>query len=78
LIVVPRHPERFTEVANLLYQSTLSFERRSNLSDLRSSAEFASVSHWTNVDVLLGDSMGEMGFGGDGWQPFANRWTKFD
>jgi 3-deoxy-D-manno-octulosonic-acid transferase len=61
LIVVPRHPERFTEVANLLYQSTLSFERRSNLSDLRSSAEFASVSHWTNVDVLLGDSMGEMG-----------------
>ena len=60
LIVVPRHPERFTEVANLLYQSTLSFERRSNLSDLRSSAEFASVSHWTNVDVLLGDSMGEM------------------
>ena len=61
LIVVPRHPERFTEVANLLYQSTLSFERRSNLSDPRSSAEFASVSHWTNVDVLLGDSMGEMG-----------------
>ena len=60
LIVVPRHPERFTEVANLLYQSTLSFERRSNLSDPRSSAEFASVSHWTNVDVLLGDSMGEM------------------
>ena len=61
LIVVPRHPERFTEVANLLYQSTLSFERRSNLSDPRSSAEFASVPHWTNVDVLLGDSMGEMG-----------------
>ena len=61
LIVVPRHPERFTEVANLLYQSILSFERRSNLSDPRSSAEFASVSHWTNVDVLLGDSMGEMG-----------------
>ena len=61
LIVVPRHPERFTEVANLLYQSTLSFERRSNFSDPRSSAEFASVPHWTNVDVLLGDSMGEMG-----------------
>ena len=61
LIVVPRHPERFTEVANLLYQSILSFERRSNLSDPRSSAEFTSVPHWTNVDVLLGDSMGEMG-----------------
>jgi 3-deoxy-D-manno-octulosonic-acid transferase len=61
LIVVPRHPERFTEVADLLHQSTLSFERRSNLSDPRSSAEFASGSHWTNVDVLLGDSMGEMG-----------------
>ena len=61
LIVVPRHPERFTEVADLLHQSTLSFERRSNLSDPLSSAEFASGSHWTNVDVLLGDSMGEMG-----------------
>ena len=61
LIVVPRHPERFTEVANLLYQSTLLFERRSNWSDPRSSAECASVPHWTNVDVLLGDSMGEMG-----------------
>ena len=61
LIVVPRHPERFTEVADLLHQSTLSFERRSNLSDPRSSAEFASGSHWTNVDILLGDSMGEMG-----------------
>ena len=61
LIVVPRHPERFTEVADLLHQSTLSFEQRSNLSDPRSSVEFASVPHWTNVDVLLGDSMGEMG-----------------
>jgi len=61
LIVVPRHPERFIEVADLLHQSTLSFERRSNLSDPCSSAEFASRSHWTNVDVLLGDSMGEMG-----------------
>jgi 3-deoxy-D-manno-octulosonic-acid transferase len=60
LIVVPRHPERFTEVADLLHQSTLSFEQRSNLSDPRSSVEFASVPHWTNVDVLLGDSMGEM------------------
>jgi 3-deoxy-D-manno-octulosonic-acid transferase len=60
LIVVPRHPERFTDVADLLHQSTLSFERRSNLSDPRSSAEFASAPHWTNVDVLLGDSMGEM------------------
>jgi 3-deoxy-D-manno-octulosonic-acid transferase len=60
LIVVPRHPERFKDVADLLHQSTLSFERRSNLSDPRSSAEFASAPHWTNVDVLLGDSMGEM------------------
>ena len=61
LILVPRHPDRFTEVADLLHQSTLSFERRSNLSDPRSSAELASSPHWANVDVLLGDSMGEMG-----------------
>lgn len=60
LILVPRHPERFAQVADLLYQSGLSFERRSNLSDPRSSEEFNPSSHWSEIDVLLGDSMGEM------------------
>jgi 3-deoxy-D-manno-octulosonic-acid transferase len=60
LILVPRHPDRFTEVADLLYQSGLSFERRSSFSDPRSSAELDPSLHWASMDVLLGDSMGEM------------------
>jgi len=60
LILVPRHPDRFAEVADLLYQSGLSFERRSSLSDLRSSAELDPSLHWGTMDILLGDSMGEM------------------
>lgn len=60
LILVPRHPDRFSEVADLLHQSGLSFERRTNLTDPRSSDELDPSSHWAQVDVLLGDSMGEM------------------
>ena len=60
LILVPRHPDRFTEVADLLYQSGLSFERRSSLSDPRSSTELDPSLHWASMDILLGDSMGEM------------------
>lgn len=60
LILVPRHPDRFAEVADLLHQSGLSFERRTNLTDPRSSEDPDPSSHWNQVDVLLGDSMGEM------------------
>ncbi len=60
LILVPRHPDRFAEVADLLYQSSLKFERRTNLTDPRSSEEPDPSSHWAHVDILLGDSMGEM------------------
>ena len=60
LIIVPRHPDRFSEVADLIYQSGLAFERRSGLSDPRSSEEMDPSSHWAKIDVLLGDSMGEM------------------
>lgn len=60
LIVVPRHPDRFSETADLIYQSELIFERRSSLSDPRSSEEMDPSLHWAKVDVLLGDSMGEM------------------
>ena len=49
LIIVPRHPQRFTAVANLLEQRGLAFQRRS---------EGRSVP--AEVRVVLGDSMGEM------------------
>ena len=60
LMVVPRHPDRFSEVADLIYQSGLAFERRSGMSDPRSSEELDPSLHWAKIDVLLGDSMGEM------------------
>ncbi|NDC50585.1 MAG: 3-deoxy-D-manno-octulosonic acid transferase [Burkholderiaceae bacterium] len=60
LMMVPRHPDRFSEVADLIYQSGLTFERRSGMSDPRSSEEVDPSLHWAKIDVLLGDSMGEM------------------
>jgi 3-deoxy-D-manno-octulosonic-acid transferase len=60
LIMVPRHPDRFSEVADLIYQSGLTFERRSGFSDPRSTEEMDPSLHWAKIDVLLGDSMGEM------------------
>ncbi|HET7834025.1 MAG TPA: lipid IV(A) 3-deoxy-D-manno-octulosonic acid transferase [Gallionella sp.] len=49
LVVVPRHPQRFAAVANLLEQNGITFQRRSENRDV--SAE---------TQVVLGDSMGEM------------------
>lgn len=48
LLLVPRHPQRFDEVARLIGKSALRFERRSALSDPAACV------------VLLGDSLGEM------------------
>ncbi|CAC9588455.1 3-deoxy-D-manno-octulosonic acid transferase (EC 2.4.99.12)(EC 2.4.99.13), partial [uncultured Gammaproteobacteria bacterium] len=48
LVIVPRHPERFNSVEKLVNTAGLTIERRS-------SARSA-----TKVQVLLGDSMGEM------------------
>lgn len=50
LIVVPRHPERFAEVAQLLERSGLAWQRRSELSDARDE----------QARILLVDSMGEL------------------
>lgn len=51
-IIVPRHPQRFDEVAELLKSHSLKFVRRSALNDeTRAQAE---------VSFVLGDSMGEM------------------
>jgi len=49
LIIVPRHPERFDEVFNLIVDSSLNVKRRSH--GLRCDE---------NTQVLLGDSMGEL------------------
>jgi 3-deoxy-D-manno-octulosonic-acid transferase len=48
-VLVPRHPQRFDEVAGLLERRSLAFARRSALSTLPPDCRF-----------VLGDSMGEM------------------
>jgi len=55
LILVPRHPERFPKVAELIASSDLNFERRS--ASLASAAA-APVANTTSV--ILGDTMGEL------------------
>ena len=49
LVIVPRHPQRFDVVARLLRERGLSYARRSEDEPVG-----------TGVDVLLGDSMGEL------------------
>lgn len=49
LILVPRHPDRFAEVAELLQKSGLPFARRSQLSEP------------TDAPVILLDTVGELG-----------------
>lgn len=51
LVLVPRHPERFGEVASLIEQTGLPWLRRSNLSDQ------ATPGSWK---IFLGDSVGEL------------------
>ena len=55
LIITPRHPQRFDQVAALLSQHQLRFVRRSSL-DLDQDA----LPIPTDTQVFLGDSMGEM------------------
>jgi 3-deoxy-D-manno-octulosonic-acid transferase len=50
LVIVPRHPQRFDEVAAMLDASGLSWQRRSAFS--------GELAH--GVEVLLGDSLGEL------------------
>ena len=49
LVIVPRHPQRFDEIAGMLAKRGLSYQRRSE--DSKVSPE---------IQVVLGDSMGEM------------------
>jgi 3-deoxy-D-manno-octulosonic-acid transferase len=55
LLIVPRHPQRFDDVARLVQSRGLTLARRSELGALNVDANVDA-----NVDVLLGDSMGEM------------------
>lgn len=48
-VIVPRHPQRFDEVAHILARRGISYQRRSTGQDIR-----------PDTRVLLGDSMGEM------------------
>ncbi len=48
-VIVPRHPQRFDEVANLLTQRNIRFQHRSE-----------NLPITDDIQVLLGDSMGEM------------------
>jgi 3-deoxy-D-manno-octulosonic-acid transferase len=52
LCLVPRHPERFTEVADQINNVGLRFRKRSEWSGTPSECD--------GLDVVLGDSMGEM------------------
>jgi 3-deoxy-D-manno-octulosonic-acid transferase len=54
VLLVPRHPQRFDDVARLLAQRGLPFERRSALGDP------AGWKSGSDPDFVLGDSMGEM------------------
>ena len=49
LILVPRHPERFTQVEELIQKSGLSYRKRSQFEPLKPTTQ-----------VLLGNTMGEM------------------
>ncbi len=52
LCLVPRHPERFTEVADQINNVAFKFRRRS---------EWAGIpTECAGLDIILGDSMGEM------------------
>ena len=56
LLIVPRHPQRFDEVARMVGEAGLNVQRRSQLA-LDGAGE---VSIPAYIDVVLGDSMGEM------------------
>ena len=57
-VYVPRAPERFDEVASMLKNARISFARRSEVFDGNLTAKV----DLAKINVLLGDSMGEMYF----------------
>lgn len=61
-IYVPRAPERFDEVHEMLRQAGLNVSTRQNMYDQALSPQHTSPDNNTPLDVLLGNSMGEMYF----------------
>lgn len=59
LLLVPRHPQRFDEVAALVTRAGFTLQRRGTLGD-SAAWEQAGLPEPVTADVLLGDSMGEM------------------
>ncbi|MFJ1253080.1 lipid IV(A) 3-deoxy-D-manno-octulosonic acid transferase [Cupriavidus sp. CuC1] len=59
LLLVPRHPQRFDEVAALVTRAGFTVQRRSALGD-SAGWEQPGLPEPVTADVLLGDSMGEM------------------
>ena len=59
LLLVPRHPQRFDEVALMVQSENLSLLRRSALQDAAQLCEY-DIADLHATDVLLGDSLGEM------------------
>ena len=53
LVIVPRHPQRFDEIAELIERNGFSLQRRSSWADALPPAA-------ARADVWLGDTMGEM------------------
>ena len=60
LIIVPRHPDRFNEVANLIAEYPFSSARRSAWSEGSVDNPIKTAHDLENVELILGDSMGEM------------------
>ena len=57
LVIVPRHPQRFAEVENMLYQRGISFIRKSDIFfEPNSSNKFLP----DEIQVVLGNTMGEL------------------
>jgi 3-deoxy-D-manno-octulosonic-acid transferase len=63
LVLVPRHPQRFDEVAALVERNGLRCQRRSAWAPVgtAAAAQGAQPALPRDVTVLLGDSMGELG-----------------
>ncbi len=61
LILVPRHPERFPEVAELLENGCLPWDRRSAFSDKNPPAPPHENENHTPARILLVDTVGELG-----------------
>lgn len=62
LVIVPRHPQRFAAAANLLEQSGISFQRKSEISQTGIPHSDGSPNRAVppKIQVVLGDTMGEM------------------